>query len=82
MADAIQVATSAPGQPKKNAPAPFMVKPYSVSELSGIYTVSTKTFLKWLKPFHQKIGKRHGRYYSVLQVEIIFEKLGVPYAYA
>lgn len=66
---------------RKYTPSPFIVKPYSTCELSRIYTVSPKTFLKWLKPFKKKIGKRNGNYFTVLQVEIIIEKLGAPYCF-
>jgi transposase len=55
------------------------IRPYSTKELSGIYGVSDKTLRKWMKPFTDEIGKKQGRYYTVLQVEIIFNKLGMPY---
>ena len=55
------------------------IKPYSTKELSGIYGVSEKTLRKWMKPFAESIGKKQGRYYTVVQVEIIFNKLGMPY---
>jgi hypothetical protein len=54
------------------------IKPYSVKDLAGIYGVCDKTFKKWLRPFITAIGEKNGRYYSVAQVKIIFEKLGVP----
>lgn len=55
------------------------VKPYTQKELCQLYETSDKTFLKWLAPFRQQLGSKTGRYYSVLQVEIIFLKLGIPY---
>ena len=55
------------------------VKPYATSELARIYGVCDRTFLKWLKPFQPLIGPKRGRYYTVVQVEVIFEKLGRPY---
>jgi transposase-like protein len=55
------------------------VKPYSLTELSKIYGVCDRTLAKWLKPFSDEIGEKHGRYYTVLQVEIIIQKIGVPY---
>lgn len=54
------------------------LKPYSLMELSRIYGVNFRTFKKWLLPFQDKIGVRVGRYYSVAQVQIIFEVLGTP----
>ena len=56
-----------------------MVKPYNVQELCFLYGTSIKTFKKWLSPFELLLGSRIGRYYSVLQVEIIFLNLGIPY---
>jgi hypothetical protein len=55
------------------------VKPYMPSELSLIYTVSHPTLNKWLESIKDRIGRRIGQYYSVKQVEIIFEHFGVPF---
>ena len=54
------------------------VKHYSTKELARFYGVCDKTLLKWMKPFEIDIGQRQGRYYTVAQVKIIFEKLGEP----
>lgn len=54
------------------------IKAYSVTELSAIYRVSRYTFLKWIEPHLKFVGERSGRYYTHLQVKIIFEKLGLP----
>jgi len=54
------------------------VKHYSTKELARFYGVCDKTLLKWMKPFADNIGERQGRYYTVAQVKIIFEKLGEP----
>ncbi len=54
------------------------VKPYSVKELSSLYGVSPKTLRTWLRPHKEAIGERISRYYTTLQVGIIFEKLGMP----
>lgn len=54
------------------------LKPYGVKELCYLYEITDKTLKRWLKPFNQDIGTRNGRYYNVIQVEIIFTKLGVP----
>ena len=56
----------------------FILRPYTHKELAAFYGVSRKTFLKWLKPFQKSIGQRNGHFYSTLQVEIIFRKLGRP----
>jgi transposase len=57
---------------------PLELRPYSLKELAGIYKVSKNTFKKWLENFSDELGKRNGYYYSVLQVKLIFEKLGLP----
>ena len=61
---------------------PFVseIKPYTCKELSSFYQVDKKTFLKWLHPFRLIVGARQGRYYTVVQVEKIFDKLGMPYS--
>jgi hypothetical protein len=54
------------------------IKPYSTKELSELYGICVKTFLKWIKPFANSIGDKHGRYYTIAQVHMIFDKLGMP----
>lgn len=54
------------------------IKPYSAKEIADIYGVCDKTLKKWIKPFNEQVGKKHGRYYNVAQVKIIFDKLGLP----
>ncbi len=54
------------------------IRPSSIKELADIYGVCDRTFKKWIKPFDAFIGEKHGRYFSVAQVKVIFEKLGVP----
>lgn len=54
------------------------IRACSISELADMYGVSLKTFRAWLQPHQDAIGKRVGRYYTTLQVRIIFERLGYP----
>jgi hypothetical protein len=54
------------------------VKAYTTTELAALYQVSTKTFRTWLKQYAKEIGERESRYFTVLQVKIIFERLGEP----
>ena len=54
------------------------IRPYSTKDLSKIYGVCDKTFNRWIKPFIAVVGLKNGRYYTVAQVKIIFDKLGVP----
>ena len=54
------------------------IKCYSIGELSKLYDMSVKTMNRWLTPHIEIIGKREGRYYTVKQVEKIFDLLGLP----
>jgi hypothetical protein len=54
------------------------IRPYMLGELAALYGVSTKTMRTWLLPHQENIGKRVGRIYTTKQVEMIFEKLGIP----
>lgn len=57
------------------------VRSYSIGELSKLYDMSVKTMNRWLKPHTHVIGKREGRYYTVKQIQIIFDLLGLPKDY-
>jgi hypothetical protein len=57
------------------------IRAYSIGELATLYEVSVRTMNRWLKPHLEIIGKREGRFYTVKQVEIIFEQLGLPKDY-
>jgi hypothetical protein len=52
--------------------------PYSTTQLADFYNVDRKTFMLWLAPYWQYIGPRRGRFFTILQVEIIFKLLGRP----
>ena len=54
------------------------IKHYSTRELAKFYGVCDKTLLKWMRPFITDIGPKQGRYFTVAQVGMIFEKLGKP----
>jgi len=56
----------------------FILRPYSLKELSDLYGVCTKTFKKWIAPFTESIGEKRSRFYTVNQVKTIVEKLGLP----
>lgn len=56
----------------------IQIKPYSLTEMAGIYGVDWRTFKKWLQPFEEEIGPRNGRFYSIPQVRVIFERLSLP----
>lgn len=57
-----------------------LVQPYKLSELATLYRVSRQTMRTWIKPFQQLIGEKKGMYFSIAQVEIIFQKLEPPSA--
>jgi len=57
------------------------IRAYSIGELAALYEISVRTMNRWLKPHLEMIGKREGRFYTVKQVEIIFERLGLPRDY-
>jgi hypothetical protein len=54
------------------------VKPYTVKELAGLYGVSPKTLRTWLLPHKEVIGERVSRYFTALQIQLIFDRLGLP----
>jgi hypothetical protein len=56
----------------------ILIKPYTLKELAAIYGMNRKTMSRWLEPHRAAIGKRVGYYYSILQVNIILDKLGTP----
>ena len=56
----------------------YQLRPYKPSQLCDLYEISKKTFLKWIKPFEKEIGERAGHFYTIHQVQKIFEKLGIP----
>ncbi len=56
----------------------FELKAYSKRELAEKYQISVRTLNTWLKPFDEKVGAKRGRYYTVNQVKVILESLGLP----
>jgi hypothetical protein len=54
------------------------VKAYTITELAALYGISIKTIKTWLKPHETIIGEKQGRYFTTLQVRMIFEKIGEP----
>ena len=54
------------------------VQAYNLTKLAHIYGVSSRTMRRWLEPHAPFIGLRIGRFYTPLQIEIIFSKLGLP----
>lgn len=55
------------------------VRPYNMKELCALYKMSYKVMYTFLAPLKGTLGKKRGHFYSVRQVEAIFNELGVPY---
>lgn len=56
----------------------FRLCPYTIADLAKIYGVTKPTMRKWLTPFKDRMGERNGHYYSVNQVKLIIDALGLP----
>ncbi len=56
----------------------IQLKPMTPKELAQLYGVTKKTFIKWRKAFQDELGPLCGRIYTIRQVKIIFENLGIP----
>jgi uncharacterized protein YjcR len=56
----------------------MMVKAYTTKEMAALYGISPKTFRTWMQPHKLQVGEKAGRYFTALQVRIIFERLGLP----
>lgn len=56
----------------------IVIRPSSQKELAYMYKVDKRTITRWLKPHKDRIGHREGRYYTVKQLAIIFDVLGLP----
>lgn len=54
------------------------VKPYTIMELARFYEVDWRTFKKWIKPFEGELGPKYGRFFTIPQVKLIFDKLSLP----
>lgn len=54
------------------------IRHYSAKQLAFFYLISKPTFQRWVEPYQAEIGDRNGHYYTSAQVEIIFQKLGIP----
>ncbi len=62
----------------KKKPNTIEIKPYNIKELCSIYGVAYRTMVQWIDAHQVAVGEKVGRYYTALQVEIIFDKLGLP----
>ncbi len=56
----------------------IVIKPCNHTRLAAAYGISPKVLRNRLRPHQQQIGKRIGYKYSLEQLFIIFELLGLP----
>lgn len=58
---------------------PFEIRPYKFKELCAVYDKHPTTMRKWLAPFKEQIGELVGGYYLIPQMEIIIDRIDLPY---
>jgi len=58
------------------------LRPYCLKELAALYDVKPRTIKIWLLPFLPFIGVKNGRFFTIKQVAIIFNKIGEPKMFA
>ena len=56
---------------------PFVLRPYNLSQLAHLYQVSRPTMKKWIQPILSQLGTISCRLFTIRQVQIIFNHLGV-----
>ena len=57
---------------------PIELKPYTLKELAAIYGLTSKSFKGFIKDIEDEVGPRIGRYYTVVQVRVVFARKGIP----
>lgn len=60
----------------------FALRPYTTSDLCKIYRKSFPTIKKDLDRLSNKIGKKEGYFFSIRQVQIITDALGIPFGHS
>jgi transcriptional antiterminator len=58
--------------------ASFLLKAYTLKQLSELYGVSAKTIRRWIEPITEQLGMKQGHFYNISQVKCIVTHLGVP----
>jgi hypothetical protein len=56
----------------------FVLRAYTPKEMRNLYGVSPHIFKKWIEDFKEEIGELKANSYTIFQVKIIIDKLGVP----
>jgi len=54
------------------------IRPYNITQLAALYGMERRAFKKWLAAHKRLVGKRIGHLYTIKQVNIIFDVLGMP----
>lgn len=54
------------------------IRAYTHKQLAALYGISWPTLAKWMEPYRGQIGKKVGHFYTIKQVEIIFQLVGRP----
>jgi hypothetical protein len=58
--------------------ASIEIKPYTTKQLALLYGVSANTMRTWIRKHKNAVGEKNGHFYSIWQIEIIFDKIGYP----
>jgi hypothetical protein len=61
----------------KNQNSTITIRPYTKKELADFYEISRHVLRLWLYSIPE-IRKSHAHYLTVKEVEMLFEKFGVP----
>ncbi len=56
----------------------LIIKPYRMIDLENIFDVDARTLKKWIKEYQTDIGEKKGKYFTILQVSTIIQKIGLP----
>lgn len=56
----------------------FLVKPYRIIDLATIFDINRKTMRRWINQFPMELERKDGNYFSILQVEFMISKFGLP----
>lgn len=56
----------------------FALKAYSQKEILAMYDISYSVFKRWIKAFETELGELNGNYYTIKQVQLLIDKLGMP----
>jgi hypothetical protein len=65
-------------QVKHHSITEIILKPCNAVQLAKAYGVSKKILVKWLQPYQRHIGSRCGHKFSIEQLLIIIEVIGMP----